>query len=79
MNTLNRRINEKVKDKFPELNIEIRINERNIATVSGECETWEQLIDVGPVSYTHLDVYKRQEHGLGILTNRENECGAPSL
>ena len=47
MNTLNRRINEKVKDKFPELNIEIRINERNIATVSGECETWEQLIDVG--------------------------------
>lgn len=25
MNTLNRRINEKVKDKFPELNIEIRI------------------------------------------------------
>ena len=47
MNTLNRRINEKVKDKIPELNIEIRINERNIATVSGECETWEQLIDVG--------------------------------
>lgn len=47
MNTLNRRINEKVKDKFPKLNIEIRINERNIATVSGECETWEQLIDVG--------------------------------
>ena len=47
MNTLNRRINEKVKDKFPELNIEIRINERKIATVSGECETWEQLIDVG--------------------------------
>ena len=47
MNTLNRRINEKVKDKFPELNIEIRINKRNIATVSGECETWEQLIDVG--------------------------------
>ena len=47
MNTLNRRINEKVKDKFPELNIEIRINERNIATVSGECETCEQLIDVG--------------------------------
>ena len=47
MNTLNRMINEKVKDKFPELNIEIRINERNIATVSGECETWEQLIDVG--------------------------------
>lgn len=47
MNTLNRRINEKVKDKFPELNIEIRINERNIAIVSGECETWEQLIDVG--------------------------------
>ena len=47
MNTLNRRINEKVKDKSPELNIEIRINERNIATVSGECETWEQLIDVG--------------------------------
>ena len=47
MNTLNRRINEQVKDKFPELNIEIRINERNIATVSGECETWEQLIDVG--------------------------------
>ena len=34
MNTLNRRLNEKVKDKFPELNIEIRINERNIATVS---------------------------------------------
>lgn len=29
------------------MNIEIRINERNIATVSGECETWEQLIDVG--------------------------------
>ena len=47
MNTLNRSINEKVKDKIPELNIEIRINERNIATVSGECETWEQLIDVG--------------------------------
>ena len=47
MNKLNRRIHEKVKDKFPELNIEIRINERNIATVSGECETWEQLIDVG--------------------------------
>ena len=47
MNTLTGRINEKVKDKFPELNIKIRINERNIATVSGECETWEQLIDVG--------------------------------
>ena len=44
MNTLNRRINEKVKDKFPELNIEIRINERNIATVSGECETWDILL-----------------------------------
>ena len=47
MNTLNRRIHEKVTDQFPEVNIEIRINERNIATVSGECETWEQLIDVG--------------------------------
>ena len=37
MNTLNRRINEKVKDKFPELNIEIRINEWNIATVAYRC------------------------------------------
>ena len=30
----------------------------------------EQRISIGPVSYTHLDVYKRQVCGLPVQTSR---------
>lgn len=38
-----------IKTLFPQLNINIVINERNIAFVYGECQSWQQLIDVGHI------------------------------
>ena len=40
--------------------IELTDDERELASVEG----WEALADFDPVSYTHLDVYKRQPTGL---------------
>ena len=36
-----------LKKKFPELDICPQTDDRNIVTLSGVCESWEQLIDVG--------------------------------
>lgn len=47
MDELNRRTKERIKNKYPGLSIEVNVNERKIAFLSGECETWEQLIEVG--------------------------------
>ena len=39
-----------------------------------------EAIEVGPVSYTHLDVYKRQEDHLAILTaSGTGICGAAAV
>lgn len=34
-------------ESFPGLRMELSLDERNIVTVRGECETWQQLVDVG--------------------------------
>ena len=36
-----------LKEDFPELDIKATVDMRRIATLSGECSTWQQLIDVG--------------------------------
>ncbi|MEG1431427.1 FAD-dependent oxidoreductase [Eubacterium sp.] len=36
-----------LKEDFPELDIKATVDTRRIATLSGECSTWQQLIDVG--------------------------------
>lgn len=35
------------KETFPELSLELSMDDRNIITVTGECESWNQLVDVG--------------------------------
>ena len=37
-----------------------------ILTVGGECQALEVISDLGSVSYTHLDVYKRQGFKNGL-------------
>lgn len=36
-----------LKEKFPGLNLKAEADERNIITLRGECETWEQLVEAG--------------------------------
>ena len=40
---------------------------------------WFAATVVGPVSYTHLDVYKRQVHAYGTLELVEDEAGKDAL
>lgn len=37
----------KLNEEFPNLELQVSIDERGIATVSGACDTWETLVDVG--------------------------------
>ena len=36
-----------LRESFPHLQIGVTVNERNIAALSGECGSWQELIDVG--------------------------------
>ena len=40
--------------------------------VMDPCGAGQKLWDMGPVSYTHLDVYKRQVQGMRVSYNRDN-------
>lgn len=40
-------IQKKIKESFPELELMISLDDRNIVSVKGECQNWQQLIDVG--------------------------------
>lgn len=37
----------KLKEEFPGLTLQVSVDERGIATVSGACDTWDTLVDVG--------------------------------
>ena len=41
------KIQQFLKQKFPEISITAVADARNIVTLSGECESWQQLVDVG--------------------------------
>lgn len=47
MDVKGEKIKRRIKERFPELNIKVEVNERNIAVLSGECSSWQQLIDTG--------------------------------
>lgn len=36
-----------VEDRFPGISLDISVDDRNIVTVGGECQSWEQLVDIG--------------------------------
>lgn len=36
-----------LKEAFPGLELNLSVNERNIVTVGGECESWDTVVDVG--------------------------------
>ena len=36
-----------LKEKFPEVEITATADYRNIVTLAGECESWQQLVDIG--------------------------------
>lgn len=38
---------ELLETKFPELELELSVDSRNIVTVSGECDHWNQVVDIG--------------------------------
>lgn len=40
-------ISRKVSEAFPGLELHVSVDERGIATVSGSCDTWDTLVDVG--------------------------------
>ncbi|MBO5503248.1 MAG: FAD-dependent oxidoreductase [Lachnospiraceae bacterium] len=44
---LNERVVSAIKEQFPSLDIRCEHDFRDIVTLTGECETWRQLIDVG--------------------------------
>ena len=41
------KVQKNLKNTFSKLDIKVEMDERNVAFISGECETWNQLIDVG--------------------------------
>lgn len=41
------KIQEFLKQQFPEISITASVDDRNIVTLAGECESWQQLVDVG--------------------------------
>lgn len=41
------KIKEMLKEKYPNLDIEVTIDNRNIVTLKGECEKWHDVVDIG--------------------------------
>ncbi len=40
-------LQKKLREAFPQLTLDLEINERRIVTVRGECGSWDELVDVG--------------------------------
>ena len=41
------KIKELLNEKYPSLDIGVAIDNRNIVTLTGECETWQDVVDIG--------------------------------
>ena len=41
------RIRQAASSAFPGIELTLSVDGRNIVTVQGECESWNQLVDVG--------------------------------
>lgn len=40
-------IEQEVKKAFPDIPVSLSVDARKIVTVTGECDTWDQVVDIG--------------------------------